>query len=157
VRALVLSILLTAAATSAANEAGWDIEWNSLHFTICYNESFEQYENYAVWRGGGVEYRVMRFPEVSDCAEARLLYEQAINRAIEVESEAALGESYLKLSDFSAGCEVVYILNNGKDKEIVRYLVAPDGAFAVSFKCAATDWGNYDFERKDFFESLSEY
>jgi hypothetical protein len=153
--ALTLMLIGFSAAT-AANEAGWDVERWNVHFTILLNDESEEYDTYSVWRGGGVEYYIIRF-DTPDPEEARAAHMNSANLTTdEIIAEEELDDE-LTYSNFVKGLETEYLYGGGKFRELARYLSDDELCFALVFSCPADEWEDNEFYKEDFFSSVSKY
>jgi hypothetical protein len=149
-------LLIVVSSVYAAHEAGWDVGRWGIYFTVLFNDEYEEYDTYSVWRGDGVEYYIIRF-DTSDPADARSAHMNSANlTADDIVAEEELDDE-LTYSNFVEGLETDYLYGDGKYRELVWYLSDDELCFAFIFSCPADEWAEKDFYREDFFASIGTY
>jgi hypothetical protein len=151
----VLVFFVGFSAAFAIHEAGWDVDRWCVHFTVLFNEECDEFEDYSVWRGDGVEYYLMRFdtPDPEFAREVHMktgyLYGEEIIAEKELEESVSKG--------FESGLETDYLYGDGEYRELVWYLSDGKKCYALIFSCPADEWDENEFYRNDFFSSVSKY
>jgi|GEM_PF-1771373 len=151
-------LLIGVSAATAANEAGWDVERWGVHFTILFNDEHDEYDNYSVWRGDGVEYYIMKFDAPDPAAAREAHIETGHFNLGEITTERDLADE-AALKGFTSGLETEYYYasDRGLTRELVWYLSDGEVCYAVIFYCNADEWDDNEFYRDDFFASVSKY